>query len=62
MLERYQKYTKIGLAMRVTIGGDVDTSGKNNNLSVIMRVRLYPKTSLLKFMNRNQQKKKTAIE
>ena len=51
---RYRKYTKIGLAMGVTFGGDVDTSGNNNNLSVIMRIRIYQKTGLLKFMNKNQ--------
>ena len=61
MLEGDQKYTKIGLAMGVTLGGDADKSGNNTNLLVIMRVRLLQKIGLLDFMNLNQLKKETAI-
>ena len=39
VLEGGCKYTKIGLATGVKIGGDATKSGKNNHLLVIMRVR-----------------------
>ena len=37
---RGRKYTKNGLAMGVTIGGDATKSGKNTHLLVIMHVVL----------------------
>ena len=43
--------------MDVTIGGDAEKSGKNNNLSVTMRVRLSQKIGLLDFTDRTQFKK-----
>ena len=40
MFEGEHKYTKIGLAMGVTIGVDAAKSGNNTHFLVVMRVRL----------------------
>ena len=57
LLEGGRKYTKIGLAMGVTIGGDAHKSGKNTHLLVVMRVRLSQKIGLLDLTNHNRFKK-----
>ena len=57
MLEGGRKYTKNGLAMGLTIGGDAAKSGKNTHLSVIMCVRLFQKIGLLNLTDRTRSKK-----
>ena len=52
MLEGGQKSTNIGLEIGVAIGVDATKSGKNNNLLVIMRVRLLQKDGLCELTNR----------
>ena len=47
MLGGGHKYTKIGLAMGVKIGFDVEKSGKNTDLFVIMCMGISWKISLL---------------
>ena len=51
MLKGGRKSIKIGLAMGMTIGGDVEKSGKNTHMLVIMRVMLSQKIGMLDFIN-----------
>ena len=60
VLEGGRKYTKSGLAMGVTTGGDATKSGKNTHLLVIMRMSLSQKIGLLDSTNRTQFKKGNA--
>ena len=57
VLEGGRKYTKIGLAMGVKIGGDAAESGKETHLLVMMHVRLLQKIGILDLGNGNQFKK-----
>ena len=57
MLEGERKSTKIGLEMGVKIGGFAAKSGNNNNLLVVMRVRLSQNIGLPDLTNRTQFKK-----
>ena len=43
--------------MGVTIGGDATKIGRNTNLLVVMRVRLFQEMGLLDLKNRTQFKK-----
>ena len=56
-LEGGRKYTKVGLAMGVTIGGDSAKSGENTHLLVKMCMRLSQKIGLIDLKNRTQLKK-----
>ena len=51
------KFTKIGLAMGTTIGGNAAKSGKKNHFLVVRCLRLLQKIVLLDLTNRTRLKK-----
>ena len=62
VLEGGHKYTKIGLAMGVTIGGDAAKSGENTHLLVIMGVRLSQKIGYARLDESDSIKKRKRLE
>ena len=54
---RGEIYTKIGLAMGVTIGFDADKSGKNTHMLVVMRGKPSQKIGLIDLKNQTRFKK-----